>query len=79
MSYNGKDSYLIGKNNKLSECNKVELQHPGPFHPSRIACFRHNLIREYTFIPFIHFLTFTLDMYVSIQVLMIRFVMIETE
>jgi hypothetical protein len=29
MSYDEKGSYLIGKNNKLSECkcNKVELQH----------------------------------------------------
>ena len=27
MGYNEKVSYLIGKNKKLNECNKVELQH----------------------------------------------------
>jgi hypothetical protein len=27
MSYNKKGSHLIGKNNTLNECNKVELQH----------------------------------------------------
>ena len=49
MSYKEKESDLVGKNNKVNDCNKNRAAtHPGSFSLSRIECFRRTSIREYT-------------------------------